>query len=171
MDSSNLPDGVIISPDTQRPRRLPPNQSVTKKWPVLDASGAPPIEIKEWQFTIRGLVEREIAWSWDEFQKLPRVKVYGDFHCVTRWSKLGNLWEGVATREVLKHAGALPDAKFVLAHAWDFGWSANMPLEDFLADDALSRPAGPAIGSGRDTTCTATPGAKSGIVGSIRSTL
>src|SRR5438132_64727 len=32
---------VIISPDTRRENRIPPGQSRTKKWPVLDAHGAP----------------------------------------------------------------------------------------------------------------------------------
>ena len=36
---------VIISPDTQRENRVPPGQTRTKKWPVLDASGAPEIDL------------------------------------------------------------------------------------------------------------------------------
>ncbi len=31
----------------------------------------------------------------------------------------------------------LPSAAFVLAHGYDSGWTTNLPLEDFLADDAL----------------------------------
>src|ERR1035438_6878760 len=37
-----LPPDVIISPDTRRAGRIPPGQSRTKKWPVLDASGMRP---------------------------------------------------------------------------------------------------------------------------------
>jgi DMSO/TMAO reductase YedYZ molybdopterin-dependent catalytic subunit len=33
--------------------------------------------------------------------------------------------------------GALPEAKFVLARGFDCGWSTNLPLSDFLAEDAL----------------------------------
>ena len=29
---------IIISPDTRRAYRIPPGQSRTRKWPVLDAS-------------------------------------------------------------------------------------------------------------------------------------
>ena len=32
---------IIISPDTRREKRIPPGQSRTKKWPVLDAHGTP----------------------------------------------------------------------------------------------------------------------------------
>lgn len=133
-----LPDDTIISPDTRRAERLPPRQSRTKKWPVLDASGAPAIGISAWRFQIAGLVGKEVEWNWDEFVKLPRLRVFADFHCVTRWSRLGNLWEGVATRELLRLAGgARPEARFVMVYGYDRGWTTNLPLEDFLAEDAL----------------------------------
>jgi DMSO/TMAO reductase YedYZ molybdopterin-dependent catalytic subunit len=133
-----LPAGVIVSPDTRRDQRVPPGQSRTLKWPVLDASGPPEISLERWKFSISGRVARPVEWNWAEFQKLPRVKVFSDFHCVTRWSRLGNLWEGVATRDLIERAGgALPDAHFALAYGYDGGWTTNMPLEDFLAEDAL----------------------------------
>src|SRR5262249_41082200 len=93
-------EGLIISPDTRRAERLPPRQSRTLKWPVLDASGAPRIDLSQWRFSLEGLVHRPMSWSWEEFNELPRVKVFADFHCVTRWSRLGNVWEGVSTREL-----------------------------------------------------------------------
>jgi DMSO/TMAO reductase YedYZ molybdopterin-dependent catalytic subunit len=131
-------DGVIVSPDTRRENRVPPRQSRTLKWPVLDASGAPDIDLTKWRFSLKGLVARPVSWSWEEFGALPRVKVFADFHCVTRWSRLGNLWEGVSTRELVERAGGvLPNARFVLAFGYDYGWSTNLPLEDFLAEDAL----------------------------------
>jgi len=133
-----LPPDVIISPDTRRDRRIPPGQSRTKKWPVLDASGPPSVDLKQWRLRIHGLVGREIEWNWEEFGKLPRVKVFSDFHCVTRWSRLGNVWEGVSTRELLQQAGgALPKAAFVMAYGYDRGWTTNLPLANFLAEDAL----------------------------------
>jgi DMSO/TMAO reductase YedYZ molybdopterin-dependent catalytic subunit len=134
----SLPPEVIVSPDARRAGRVPPGQSRTVKWPVLDASGPPEISLDRWRFSVAGRVARPIGWSWEEFQKLPRVKVFSDFHCVTRWSRLGNLWEGVSTRELIERAGgALADARFVLAQGYDGGWTTNLPLEDFLAEDAL----------------------------------
>jgi DMSO/TMAO reductase YedYZ molybdopterin-dependent catalytic subunit len=129
---------VIVSPDAHRPGRLPPGQSRTRKWPVLDASGPPAIDLARWRFRISGLVAQPAEWSWEEFQQLPRVRVFADFHCVTRWSRLGNVWEGVSTRELIARAGgARPEARFVLVRAYDSNWSTNVPLEDFLAQDAL----------------------------------
>jgi DMSO/TMAO reductase YedYZ molybdopterin-dependent catalytic subunit len=129
---------LIVSPDTLRADRLPPRQSRTLKWPVLDASGAPSIDLAKWRFSLEGLVEREVSWSWEEFNKLPRVKVFADFHCVTRWSRLGNVWEGVSTGELVRLAGGVsPKAGFVTVYGYDQGWTTNLPLEDFLAEDSL----------------------------------
>ncbi|HRX82510.1 MAG TPA: molybdopterin-dependent oxidoreductase, partial [Pirellulaceae bacterium] len=84
-----------------------------------------------------GLVDRKLSFTLDEFRRLPRAKVFADFHCVTRWSRLGNLWEGVSTRYFFAAAAVRSEAKFVLLHAYDNGWSTNLPLKDFLAPDAL----------------------------------
>ncbi|MGA2882015.1 MAG: sulfite oxidase-like oxidoreductase [Bryobacteraceae bacterium] len=137
--------GVIVSPDTRRGNRVPPGQSRTRKWPILDASGAPPITLERWKFSIGGWVANPKEWSWQEFQQLERVKVFADFHCVTHWSRLGNTWEGVSTRKLIELAGgALPEAEYVLARGYDAGFSTNLPgfttnlaLADFLAEDAL----------------------------------
>ena len=50
------------------------------------------MDLAKWRFRVAGLVGKGAEWSWEEFRKLPRVRVFADFHCVTRWSRLGNLW-------------------------------------------------------------------------------
>ena len=135
---AGLPPDVIVSPDTERAQRIPPGQSRTKKWPILDASGAPAITLEQWRFRISGLVANPQEWDWNQFVNFPRAKVFADFHCVTRWSRLGNLWEGVSTRELVERAGGvLPSARFVLVSGYDEEWTTNLPLDDFLAEDAL----------------------------------
>jgi DMSO/TMAO reductase YedYZ molybdopterin-dependent catalytic subunit len=135
---SDVPGDVIISPDTHRQNRVPPGQSRTKKWPVLDASGPPRVDLTQWRLRISGLVNRTVEFTWQEFLDLPRVRVFSDFHCVTRWSRLGNIWEGVSTAELLARADGLrAGAHYVLAHGYDRGFTTNLPLTDFLAEDAL----------------------------------
>ena len=131
-----LADDVIISPDTQRENRIPPNQARTRKWPVLDASGTPSIP-DNWELKIFGLVDNPLTLSMEAFQAEPRVKVFADFHCVTQWSRLGNLWEGVSGLHLLERAGIQDAAKFVILHGYDNGWTTNLPLEDFLQADVL----------------------------------
>ena len=135
---AGLAPDIIVSPDTRRPERVPPGQSRTKKWPVLDASGSPRIEPSKWKLRIEGLVRQPREWTLDEFFQLRRVRVFSDFHCVTRWSRLGNLWEGISTRDLVECAGGLlPDAKFVVAYGYDYGWTTNLPVDEFLSEDAL----------------------------------
>ncbi len=136
-EPATIEGDVIISPDTLRTNRIPPGQSRTRKWPVLHASDVPDVPKETWKLEIGGLVEKPLSFTWDEFQKLPRVKVFSDFHCVTRWSRLGNLWEGVSVKEIMSRAGIKPQAKFVVATGYDWGWTTNLPLADFLTDDAL----------------------------------
>ena len=128
---------VVISPDTRRANRIPPGQSRTRKWPVLDAFGPPQIDLEHWQIKVFGLVDRPLTFTLAEFRGLPRVRVFADFHCVTKWSRLGNVWEGVSARELLKRAGIRAQARFVICHGFDNGWSTNLPLADFLLEDCL----------------------------------
>jgi DMSO/TMAO reductase YedYZ molybdopterin-dependent catalytic subunit len=131
------PEGVIVSPDARRAGRIPPGQSRTRKWPVLDAFGTPQLDPATWRLQVFGLIRRPLTFTLIEFRALPRVKVFADFHCVTRWSRLGNLWEGVSTHELLDRAGVQPEAKYVVCHGYDNGWTTNLRLADFLAEDAL----------------------------------
>ena len=133
-----MADEPIISPDTTRGQRLPPGQSPTNKWPVLHAGPVPPFKPEAWDLTVFPvpLVPAVKRFTWAEFQALPRTKVYADMHCVTRWSKLDNLWEGVATRELLNHVAPTDLAKFVMVHS-EYGWTTNLPVADFFAADAL----------------------------------
>jgi DMSO/TMAO reductase YedYZ molybdopterin-dependent catalytic subunit len=131
--------GVIVSPDTQRSDRLPPNQARTRKWPVLDAHGPPSVDLASFRLGVSGLVKSELDFDWKEFQALPRVRVFADMHCVTRWSRLGNVWEGVAALEILKRAEPLPEARFVIAHGYDHGFTTNLPLYAWKSAKWLKR--------------------------------
>lgn len=140
---------VLISPDTRRENRVPRNQARTKKWPVLDTGVHPAageLTPAVWRFSLTGLVEEPVEWTWEQFQSLPRTRIFADMHCVTRWSRLGNVWEGVSTREVVKRVRLKPEAKFVLVTGYDVvsffrggsaQWTTNLPLERFLDEDCL----------------------------------
>jgi DMSO/TMAO reductase YedYZ molybdopterin-dependent catalytic subunit len=133
---ADTPAADLISPDTRRERRLPPGQVKARKWPVLHAGRTPTVDLTHWRFRVGGLVERPRSWSWQEFRALPSVAVYADMHCVTRWSLLDNIWEGVAVREVLRLVEPKPEARFVLVNAEE-GYTTNLPLANFAGEDCL----------------------------------
>ena len=109
--------------------RLPPGQSLTLKWPVLHYGSVPRFDPERWDFRAYGMVETSLRWTWNEFNELPRTRHTSDFHCVTRWSRFDNSWEGVAFREVLRRVKLKPGANHVLVHA-EQGFTANVPLAD-----------------------------------------
>jgi DMSO/TMAO reductase YedYZ molybdopterin-dependent catalytic subunit len=116
--------------------RLPPGQSLTLKWPVLHYGSIPRFDPSRWDFQISGLVEKPLRLSWQEFNRLPQTEEVADFHCVTRWSRFDNRWQGVSVAEILKLALPLPAAHFVLVHA-EAGYTANLPLADFARPDSI----------------------------------
>ncbi len=116
--------------------RLPPGQYLTLKWPVLHEGSIPTFDPAKWDLTVRGLVEKPLRLTWDEFKSLPRTRVKADFHCVTTWSKFDNEWEGVLFRDIAEKVVPKPEAHFVTAHG-DGGYTTNIPLEDLLREDVL----------------------------------
>jgi len=116
--------------------RLPPGQAATLKWPVLQYGSVPRFDPARWDFSISGLVEQPLRLTWDKFNRLPKSTVTSDFHCVTRWSRFDNRWEGVLFRDVLKLVKLLPRAAYVLVHA-EQGYTANVPLADLDHDSVL----------------------------------
>ena len=116
--------------------RVPPGQTLTAKWPVLTYGLTPRFDPARWTFRCFGLVEHETTWTWEEFLKLPRVTITSDIHCVTRWSKLDNVWEGVPVREIVSRVKPRPEATFVMQHA-DPDYTTNIALADLVDDDVL----------------------------------
>ena len=105
--------------------RIPPGQHLVDDFPVLSAGPTPHTSLEEWTFTIEGGAE-PVRWTWDEFQALPSEEVGVDIHCVTKWSKLDTVWEGVSVDTLLDHVDY--DSEYLLAYS-DGGYTTNLPLE------------------------------------------
>jgi len=127
---------VVKSPDTERKNRIPPGQRLIENWPVLHHGEVQRIDISRWVFTISGLVDKERKLTYEEFKALPQVQVFSDIHCVTGWSRLNNLWEGVSSSSLKGLVQIRLQARFVIVHGAG-GFTTNLPLEDFFAEDVL----------------------------------
>ena len=75
--------------------------------------------------TVRGPGGPVARWTWGEFKALPHETVTTDIHCVTKWSKLDTVWEGVSVDTLLAEALArgVESAPSVLAIC-DGGWES-----------------------------------------------
>jgi DMSO/TMAO reductase YedYZ molybdopterin-dependent catalytic subunit len=119
-----------------RDDRLPPGQyDVGDDWPVLTAEATPQVSTADWTFTVDGLVEHTVSWTWDEIHGLAPSTYEGDIHCVTTWSKLGVTFQGVSVDTLLAAANPLPSATYVLARSHT-GYTTNLPLDDVTGGKA-----------------------------------
>jgi len=125
--------GRISRPETER---LPPGQHLVKDWPILDLGQHPIIAPDTWRLEVRGLVEAPLDLTWTAFQALEQSTKVTDIHCVTTWSRYDNKWKGVSTRELLDQAMPNPEAHYVMLTSYD-GYTTNLPLSDFAAEDAI----------------------------------
>ena len=125
--------GKIARPGEQR---LPPGQHLTKDWPTLDLGLTPEISHERWHLDVYGAVDNPLFWSFAEFSARAQTPVTSDIHCVTTWSRYDNQWVGLSTRELLDACQPRDDAHFVVLHSYD-GYTTNLSLEDFAAEDAL----------------------------------
>jgi DMSO/TMAO reductase YedYZ molybdopterin-dependent catalytic subunit len=131
------------------PSRVPPGQYLTRDFPVLSAGPTPYTPLEQWDFTIRGAVDKPVSWSWDEFRALPREKFTVDIHCVTKWTRLDMNWAGVSLDTLLE---AVPtQAQYAMAFS-DGGYTTNVPLADlrggkaWIVDEYDGRPLDPEHG-------------------------
>ena len=118
---------------TRDKERLPPGQIITQKWPVLHYGTVPRVDTANWKFEVSGSVEHPFQLTWAELLALPRQKTLCDIHCVTRWSRYDNEFEGVPLKPLLERAGVKPETRYVLVHA-EQGFTTNVPMEDFTRD-------------------------------------
>jgi DMSO/TMAO reductase YedYZ molybdopterin-dependent catalytic subunit len=91
-----------------------------------------------WRLTVNGATaaRRERQLTFDQIREMPRIRVRADLHCVTKWTVVDNLWEGVATRSLLDLVPPSSEVTHVMAWA-EYGYSATLRLEDFASPRAL----------------------------------
>jgi DMSO/TMAO reductase YedYZ molybdopterin-dependent catalytic subunit len=113
--------------------RLPPGQYLVPDFPVLTVGPTPRMPLDEWTFAIEGAIDEPRTWTWDEFRALRSETITTDIHCVTKWSKLDTVWEGVSLDVLLE--GIETGAEYVSAFC-DGGYTTNLPLDDVTGGKA-----------------------------------
>lgn len=113
--------------------RIPPGQYLTTDFPVLSAGPTPHTPLAQWSFSITGAAQPLARWSWDDLMALPHETITTDIHCVTKWSKLDTVWEGVSLDTLL--SGVETAGDYVTAFS-DGGYTTNLPLADIRGGKA-----------------------------------
>ncbi len=106
--------------------------------PVLHYGPVPVFRPDTWDLRIFGATESgaERYLSWEEVCALPVSDVVADFHCVTKFTVPGIRWAGVLAVDLMTEFPPAPTATHVMIWA-DFGYSANVRMTDFAADQTV----------------------------------
>lgn len=97
----------------------------------------PCLHHETWRFTIDGLVNRPITFTWNDFVRLPRKVQVSDFHCVEGWSVFDITYEGLKVIDLLQIAGIRPEAKFVKFYSADGEYADTLSIEQMLMPDVM----------------------------------
>jgi DMSO/TMAO reductase YedYZ molybdopterin-dependent catalytic subunit len=121
-----------------QPQALPPGQYIPRTLPVLHYGPIPSFNPETWDLRVCGATESaaEGRLSWPELCELPTSQVTADFHCVTKFTVPGIRWSGVLAADFLGLFPPAAAATHVMIWA-DFGYSANVRMTDFAADDTI----------------------------------
>jgi DMSO/TMAO reductase YedYZ molybdopterin-dependent catalytic subunit len=128
-------------PKRKRDERLPPGQYETTDFPVLSLGPTPPIDLSKWSISISGkpddLVKNPSSWDWESFNRLTKISIEKDIHCVTKWSKYDTKWEGVSIDELIRIVGVdMSKTTHLIAYSYD-GYSTNLPIADVIDGKAM----------------------------------
>ncbi|CCQ36191.1 YuiH family molybdopterin-binding domain protein [Natronomonas moolapensis 8.8.11] len=115
--------------------RLPPGQRETSSFPVLSKGETPSVPTDP-ALEVWGAVDEERSMRLGELRRLGAERQRQDFHCVTGWSRLGCVFEGLPFPTLADHVGARSEATHVLFHAHD-GYTTDLPLSTCLREEVL----------------------------------
>jgi DMSO/TMAO reductase YedYZ molybdopterin-dependent catalytic subunit len=117
---------------------LPPGQYIPKTLPVLHYGPLPEFREQTWDLRIFGATESadETRLKWADVTRMAVCEVTADFHCVTKFTVPGICWAGVLASELLRRYPPDEAATHVMIWA-DFGYSANVRMSDFAAEDTI----------------------------------
>lgn len=122
-------------------KKLPPGQFETDSWPILHQGDIYDFNEETWSFRLFGQVETEKILNYQEVMELPKKITKVDMHCVTTWSKFGTTFEGIRMSEFVNLVQLKEGVNYVKLYGYyngdPYGYSANLPLQPLLGDDAL----------------------------------
>jgi DMSO/TMAO reductase YedYZ molybdopterin-dependent catalytic subunit len=101
----------------------------------------PAIDAKDWNLTIRGLVDNNpLVINYEEIKSMTFVEEFATLTCVSK--KIGGdlvstaLWKGVRLKDILSRAGVMPGVKYIVFRCSD-GYDVGIPIESGMMDGTI----------------------------------
>lgn len=91
---------------------------------------------KDWRLSIEGLVERPASLSIDDVQRMPARRQITELVCEEGWSYIAE-WIGTPLADVLRVAGVMPQARYVVYFSMEAPWWESIDLADALHSQTL----------------------------------
>jgi DMSO/TMAO reductase YedYZ molybdopterin-dependent catalytic subunit len=105
---------------------------------VMSSRNEPAVDIEKWSFTIDGLVEQPLRFTYDGLRGLPPYETHLTLECISNpigGRYIGHaLWKGTLLRPLLERARPKANAVYAVCYAAE-GFSTGHPLERILRPD------------------------------------
>ena len=105
----------------------PPSDQFTR----LQADG-----FKDWRLAVEGLVAQPASLSLDEIRRFPARRQITEIACEEGWSYVAE-WIGTPLVDVLRAAGIMPQARYVVYFSIESAWWESIDMADALHPQTL----------------------------------
>jgi DMSO/TMAO reductase YedYZ molybdopterin-dependent catalytic subunit len=114
-------------------------RGMISKTPFANETGKPPEEFKrhqaagfsDWRLVVDGMVAHPLSLSLADLRSLPFRSQITEVVCEEGWSYIAE-WIGTPLHEVLKEAGVMPQARYIVYFSIDRDWWESIDMADAL---------------------------------------
>jgi len=93
------------------------------------------VEMENYVLTVKGMVENETEFTYEEVLEFPHMEKLITLYCVEGWDAT-ILWKGVRITDLLDEAKLKPEGKILILRCYD-GYTTSLPLEEILDKDMM----------------------------------
>jgi DMSO/TMAO reductase YedYZ molybdopterin-dependent catalytic subunit len=91
---------------------------------------------KDWRLSVEGLVAQPLSLSVDDVKRLPASRQITEIACEEGWSYIAE-WIGTPLVDVLRVAGLMPQARYVVYFSIEGPWWESIDMADALHPQTL----------------------------------
>ena len=91
---------------------------------------------KDWRLTVEGLVAQPASLSLDDVKRFPVRRQITEIACEEGWSYIAE-WAGTPLIDLLRAAGIMPQARYVVYFSIDKNWWESIDMADALHPQTL----------------------------------